>query len=229
MGSPDSETSVPLDDKEFGTLDNTSTPDRDDQIHSDSSPDPGPHDWAQYTLRKRPWQRRVTPFSQIVEAKFRGNGTREDPFIVQWLNDDAENPKGFSTTFKWLMTFLLAFTTLCVSLASSAYTGAAGLIIREFHCSREVFLLGLSLMVAGFAIGPLVWAPLSEAVARREIVLLALLLYIVFTAVCAAAQDIATMIVLRFFCGTFGSAVFVIPGGQLSDIFEAEQRGSEYF
>ncbi|ETI23718.1 hypothetical protein G647_05523 [Cladophialophora carrionii CBS 160.54] len=190
-----------------------------------TSLDPGLQDWTKYTLRKRPWRRRVTDFKQIVEAKYRGSGTPGDPFVVQWLDHDPENPKNYSSLFKWLMTFLLAFMTLCVSLASSAYTGAAGLIIPEFHCSHEVFLLGLSLMVAGFALGPLMWAPLSEAVSRRDILLIALGLYIIFTAVCAAAQSITALIILRLLCGTMGSAAFVIPGGQLSDMFEAEQRG----
>jgi MFS family permease len=165
----------------------------------------------------------VTDFERIVEAKYRGSGTVGDPFVVQWLDHDPENPKSYSNLFKWLMTFLLAFMTLCVSLASSAYTGAAGLIIPDFQCSREVFLLGLSLMVMGFALGPLMWAPLSEAVSRRSILLIALGLYIIFTAVCAAAQSITALIILRLLCGTFGSAVFVIPPGQISDMFEAEQ------
>jgi hypothetical protein len=70
---------------------------------------------------------------RIVEAKYRGSGTVGDPFVAQWLDHDPENPKSYSTLFKWLMTFLLAFMTLCVSLASSAYTGAAGLIIPDFQ------------------------------------------------------------------------------------------------
>ncbi|EXJ62420.1 hypothetical protein A1O7_02855 [Cladophialophora yegresii CBS 114405] len=189
------------------------------------STDRGLQDWSPYTLRKRPWRRRVTDFSHIVEAKYRGSGTPRDPFVVQWLDHDPENPKNYSNLFKWLMTFLLAFMTLCVSLASSAYTGAAGLIIPEFHCSHEVYLLGLSLMVAGFALGPLMWAPLSEAVSRRDVLLVALGLYIIFTAVCAAAQNITALVILRLLCGTLGSAAFVIPGGQISDMFEAEQRG----
>lgn len=190
-----------------------------------STQHPEPSDWSKHTLRKRPWRRRVTEFTHIVEARYRGSGTQGDPFIVQWLDHDPENPKNFSNLFKWTITFLLAFMTLCTSLASSAYTGAAGQIIPEFHCSTEVFLLGLSLMVIGFAVGPLVWAPLSEAIARRDILLIAFGIYIIFTAVCAAAHDIATLIVLRFLSGTFGSAAFVIPAGQISDMFEAEQRG----
>jgi hypothetical protein len=46
-----------------------------------------------------------------------------------------------------------------------------------------------------------------------------------WTALCAAAQNISTLIVFRLLSGAFGSVCLVIPVGQLSDIFEAEQRG----
>ncbi|EXJ90463.1 hypothetical protein A1O1_03566 [Capronia coronata CBS 617.96] len=186
---------------------------------------PAPIDWSQHTLRKRPWRPRVTEFAKIADHKYRGSGTPADPYIVQWLDDDPENPISYNVGLKVGITGLVAFMTLCVSLASSAYTGAAKHVIHDFHCSEEVFLLGLSFMVLGFAVGPLVWAPLSEAVGRRHIVLVSLLFYILWTAVCAAAQNIATLIVFRFFCGTIGSAVFVIPGGQIADLWEADQRG----
>ncbi|KAH0846209.1 hypothetical protein AYO21_11072 [Fonsecaea monophora] len=216
--------SAPFDEKR----DVTTTTDQDSQpplSHSSAEQDPTQTNWSQYTLPKRPWRRRVTDFGKIMEARYRGNGLPEDPYIVQWLDHDPENPMSYSIWFKCVMTFLLAFMTLCVSLASSAYTGAAGLLIPEFHCSDEVFLLGLSLMVLGFAVGPLLWAPLAEAVSRRDILLIALAFYVMWTAVCATAQNITTLIVLRFLCGTFGSAAFVIPAGQLSDMWEAKYRG----
>ena len=212
--------SFDIDEKPLDAAADTGNTNHSDPIPLEPSADRQCPNYSQYTLQKRPWRRRVTDFTSISETKYRGSGTPGDPFIVQWLDNDQENPKNFSNLFKWTMTMLLAFLTLCVSLASSAYTGAALLIIKDFHCSREVFLLGLSFMVFGFALGPLLWAPISEAIGRREILFIALAGYIIFTGVCAAAQDITTLIVIRFLCGTFGSAVFVIPVGQLSDIFE---------
>ncbi|OAP61372.1 hypothetical protein AYL99_03575 [Fonsecaea erecta] len=223
--------SVPVDEKPLGVdikESSSSTIDRESHTPSPTSIEQDATtttDWSQYTLRRRPWRRRVTDFADIVAARYSGGGTSDDPYIVQWLDHDPENPMTFGIWFKCWMTILLAFMTLCVSLASSAYTGAAELIIREFHCSTEVFLLGLSFMVMGFAIGPLLWAPLAEAISRRDILLVALAFYIVWTAVCATAQNIATLIVFRLLCGTFGSAVFVIPAGQLSDMWDARERG----
>lgn len=160
-----------------------------------------------------------------MQAKYRGSGTPEDPFIVAWLDDDAENPKMYSNWRKWLITFLVSVACLCVSLSSSGYTGAARLIMGAFDCSEEVFLLGLALMVLGFALGPLVWGPLSEALGRRHVFVGTLFFYTVWTAVCAAAQNIHTLIIFRLFCGTIGSSAFVVPSGQVADMFEAKQRG----
>jgi hypothetical protein len=179
----------------------------------------------EHTLKKHPWRRAVTDFSYIIDSQCEGHGTEQDPYIVHWLEDDPENPKTYNNLFKWTMTLLTAQMTLCVSLASSAYIGARELLLEEFGCSNEVFLVGLSVMVFGFTAGSLIWAPICEVWGRREVFLAAMVLYIIFTAACAAAQDIATLIVLRFFCGTIGGAAFVVPGGLLSDLFEAEQRG----
>ncbi|EXJ80912.1 hypothetical protein A1O3_07200 [Capronia epimyces CBS 606.96] len=194
-------------------------------VTGDGDHDHTPVDWSQHTLRKRLWRPQVTDFRKIAEHKYHGAGTLADPYIVQWLDDDPENPKSYALGRKIAITALVAFMTLCVSLASSAYTGAARHVIQAFHCSEEVFLLGLSLMVLGFALGPLVWAPLSETLGRRNIILVTLCFYIMWTAVCAAAQNIQTLIVFRLLCGTIGSASFVIPGGQIADMFEADQRG----
>lgn len=182
-------------------------------------------DWSQYTLKRRPWRPCVTDFNRIIEAKYRGNGTPSDPYIVQWLDKDPSNPKNYSMKRKCILSALLAFMTLCISLASSAYTGATESIMAEFHCSQEVFLLGLTFFVLGFGTGPLIFAPLSEALGRRNILMLSMVFYTVWTGICIAAQNIQSLIVFRALAGAIGSPAFVLPGGQIADMFEAEHRG----
>ena len=59
----------------------------------------------------------------------------------------------YSKTKKWCITMLVAIATLAVAFVSSAYSGGADEVIREFQISQEVFVLGTSLFVLGFAIG----------------------------------------------------------------------------
>jgi MFS family permease len=79
-------------------------------------------------------------------------------------------------------------------------------------------------MVLGYAIGPLVWGPLSETIGRRYVFLWSYVFYVLWTCLCAAAQNIQTLIVFRFLAGTFGSSALCIPGGQIADMFSNERR-----
>ncbi|KAI9933675.1 hypothetical protein MW887_008148 [Aspergillus wentii] len=180
---------------------------------------------SSHSLPKRPWRVNVTDFQRIVAYPYRGSGTTDDPYIVEWLENDPENPKDYSETLRWSVTALIATMTLCVALASSAYSGSIGSLLEQFQCSEEVIILGLSLMVLGYAAGPLLWAPISESAGRRNIFLLSYAGYTIFTAACCASQNVWTLIILRFFTGLFGSSALCIPGGQIADMFSAELRG----
>lgn len=46
-----------------------------------------------------------------------------------------------------------------------------------------------------------------------------------FSGSCAAAQNIESLIILRFFAGAFGSSPLTNSGGVISDLFNAKQRG----
>ena len=56
---------------------------------------------------------------------------------------------------------------MAVALTTSAYTAPAKELKSDFGMSQEVFELGLSLFVLGFAVGPIFWGPLSELYGRQ--------------------------------------------------------------
>lgn len=98
----------------------------------------------------------VTP--EVEKWDYQGSGTEEDPYVVGWIDNDPRNPMLYTKTKKWALTMLVAIATLAVAFVSSAYSGGSDQIIREFHETTEVFTLGTSIFVLGFAIGPLFWA-----------------------------------------------------------------------
>ena len=57
---------------------------------------------------------------------------------------------------------MLGYTTLTAAFASSIFSAATFAVAAQFGVSTEVGILGLSLYVLGFALGPICWAPLSE-------------------------------------------------------------------
>ena len=112
------------------------------------------------------------------------------------------------------------------TLASSIYSAGVVQIAQEFHVGTQVSTLGISLMLFGFGLGPLIWAPLSELYGRKPAVLVPYFLAAIFSFGTATAKDIQTIMLTRFFAGFFGSAPITNTGGVLSDIFTAQQRGA---
>lgn len=165
----------------------------------------------------------VTP--AVLHHVYAGRGTLQDPYVVEFIPNDPRDPMGFSMWKKWAITLLVALVTLAVAFTSSAYTGGIEQIITEFGTSQEVAILGVSLFVLGFAIGPLLWAPLSEMYGRQLLLFITYGALTAFNAGAAGSQNIQTLIILRFFAGAFGSSPLTNVGGVIADMFPASQRG----
>lgn len=97
-------------------------------------------------------------------------------------------------------------------------------LMIHFNASQTLITAGVSLYVLGFAVGPLFWAPLCEIYGRQIIFVVSFGVYVVFSAACTADSGIATLLVLRFFCGTFGSSPLTNAGGVISDVFRPDER-----
>ncbi|KAK3059584.1 hypothetical protein LTS18_010497, partial [Coniosporium uncinatum] len=130
----------------------------------------------------------LTP--DIANYPYKGAGTDEDPYVVTWIDHDPRNPFLWSELQKWTYAIAMAFATLAVSLCSSAYSGGIEGIIMEFHTSQEVVTLGLSLFVLGFALGPLIFAPMSELFGRQYLYFGTFAAFAVFNAGCAGVTNI---------------------------------------
>jgi multidrug resistance protein len=162
---------------------------------------------------------------RVLNYQYGGSGTEDNPYLVEFIPGDPRNPMEFPQWKKWFITLTVAVATLAVAFASSAYTGGIEEIIIEFGCSQEIATLGVSLFVLGFAIGPLLWAPLSELYGRQVLFSSTYLALTVFNAGAAGSNSIATLIILRFLAGTFGSSPLTNAGGVIADMFRANQRG----
>lgn len=165
----------------------------------------------------------VTP--EILHWNYDGSGTDEDPYVVTWIDNDPRNPMTWPDWKKWCITALVAIATLAVAFVSSAYSGGVVEILEQFQCSKEVATLGVSLFVLGFAVGPLLWAPLSELFGRQILYITTYAGLTAFNAGAAGSQNIWTLIILRFFAGAIGSSPLTNAGGAIADMFPAKQRG----
>ncbi|KAK5072429.1 hypothetical protein LTR51_005065 [Lithohypha guttulata] len=161
----------------------------------------------------------------VINHKYKGNGTEEDPYVVEFIPNDPRNPMEFGQVKKWFIVMTMAVATLAVAFVSSAYSGATRQVIQEFGISQEVSVLGISLFVLGFAIGPLLWAPLSEIYGRQILFAGTYMMLTIFNAAAAGVKTPYGLIILRFLAGTFGSSPLTNAGGVIADLMAANQRG----
>ena len=85
-----------------------------------------------------------------------------DRTIIDWSEGDSDNPLNWSTGKKFFVTFQICFLTFSVYIGSAIYTAGILGVTEEFHVSRVAATLGLTLFVAGYGTGPMIWAPMSE-------------------------------------------------------------------
>ncbi|RMD41239.1 hypothetical protein DV735_g3914, partial [Chaetothyriales sp. CBS 134920] len=141
-------------------------------------------------------------------------------WLVDWDGPgDRMNPKNMSTGRKWSIVAILAWSSYCVTNASSLYTTIYNQMDAEFGNSRIVGTLGLTTFIFGTGLAPMILGPLSEFYGRRPVYVFGYLGFLIWMIPCAVAQNIQTMIIARFFDGLCGSAFLSIVGGSIGDMF----------
>ncbi|KAH8704752.1 major facilitator superfamily domain-containing protein [Talaromyces proteolyticus] len=154
-----------------------------------------------------------------------GNGVAasDTEIVVKWDENDPENPRNMSWGRRWLITVFIALGSICVTCTSSMYVMTYKQITKEFGCSNEVATVGLTTYIFGLGIGPLFLAPLSEFYGRRRIYLVSFTFFVIWMIPCAVAQNIQTMLVVRFFSGLSGAAFLSVAGGTVGDMFNRHE------
>ena len=146
--------------------------------------------------------------------------------IVEFVEDDKQNPKNFGTGRKWMITVVLGIICFVVALGSAIVTGDLEGPAATFGVSEEVIILAsVTMFVLGFGFGPCIFAPLSEEVGRKPIYSVTLFLGVIFIIPCGLAQNIATLLVCRLIDGLAFSAPMTLIGGSLADIWKDSERG----
>ncbi|KAJ5732329.1 Efflux pump bik6 [Penicillium malachiteum] len=139
--------------------------------------------------------------------------------------DDPYHPLNWSFRKKVITTMLYGLTTCWITFASAIFSAAIEPVKAEFHVNSEIAASGVSLIVFGFGLGPLIWAPLSEVYGRKWVVIVPYFIAAAFSFGSATAKDTQTLLITRFFAGFFGSAPVTNTGGVLADIWAPQQRG----
>ncbi|WRT68612.1 uncharacterized protein IL334_005590 [Kwoniella shivajii] len=148
-----------------------------------------------------------------------------DPWSVQFEPGDKANPKNWGVLYRWVLTGIAGLLVLNSTFASSSPSGIVQDMEEYFGFSQEVAVLTISLFVAGYCIGPIVWGPLSESYGRRPIFILSFIVYTGMQVGCALSKNTASILIFRLLGGIFASAPLTNSGALLADIWDGDHRG----
>ncbi|KAL6299148.1 MFS general substrate transporter [Sparassis latifolia] len=165
------------------------------------------------------------PEHKANQALEKERDTDVPDYEVRFDADDPDNPKNWSLAYRWYLTMVAGLLVMNATFASAAPTGVVPNLIEYFKFSKEVATATISLFVAGYCVGPLVWGPLSEQIGRRPIFILTFIVYTGFQVGCALSRNVASILIFRFLGGVFAAAPLSNSGALMSDIWDAGRRG----
>lgn len=143
--------------------------------------------------------------------------------VLEWNSpSDPRNPKNWSKSKKWFVTFTTGYLSLIVSLGCSLYAADSLKLILFFGCTEQQVLAGITVYLVGLSLAPIIGAPLSEKIGRKWIYVGMVPTSMAFIAGTIAARNIETLLVCRFFTGLFGSPVLVIAAGTIADLWDLD-------
>ena len=186
---------------------------------------------------------RAPPSHQIGQENL-DPSEKNNLYIVSWYGDHdpevsvhqrrerwpnltpKQNPRSWSQAKKFFVTFEICLLTTSVYIGSSIFTAGIEDFMKEFQVSQVVATLGLTLFVAGYGLGPMIWAPMSEipAIGRNPVYIGTLVFFVVFQLGVALPANLGMFLAFRFLTGFFGSPVLATGGATLGDIYSPRKR-----
>ena len=125
------------------------------------------------------------------------------------------------------LTTLLAVLTGLGPISMDMYLPSLPAIERILEAPTARVQLTIASYLLGFAVGQVIWGPISDRRGRRPVLLAALVLYAVATLVCAAAQSIDTLIAARLLQAIGGSGSIVLARAMVRDLYSGVRAGRE--
>ena len=145
---------------------------------------------------------------------------------LQSIANGVQNPMNWSTPKKFLVTFLICQLTFSVYIGSAIYSAGTMGVMEQFHVSQVAATLGLTLFVAGYGLGPMIWAPMSEIpqIGRNPVYIGTLVVFVFFQFAVIYAKNFGMLLAFRFLTGFFGSPVLATGGASLGDMYRPAKR-----
>lgn len=134
------------------------------------------------------------------------------------------SPQQWPSHRKNIILALACIATFLTAYSAGAYSPAVPAIADDLRATQLGTLAGITTFCVGFALAPMVLAPVSEAFGRRPVLVVSGLVFVVFQAVCSVMPDLGGMLVARLLVGTGGSVFSSVTGGVIADVWAKEDR-----
>jgi MFS transporter, DHA1 family, multidrug resistance protein len=126
------------------------------------------------------------------------------------------------------LTAMLALLTAVGPLSVDMYLPSLPDIGRELAASPAQVQLTISFYLVGFALGQIVYGPLSDRHGRKPILLAALALFSTAGLACAFAWSIEVLIIARLFQAFGGAGAVVLARAIVRDLYSEARAGREF-
>ncbi|HVB89201.1 MAG TPA: multidrug effflux MFS transporter, partial [Beijerinckiaceae bacterium] len=125
------------------------------------------------------------------------------------------------------LTVLLASATALGSLSNDMYVPSLPAIARDLHAGAEQTQFTLSAFLVGFAIGQIVYGPLSDKLGRKPVLLAGFALFLLATVGCMLARSIEALVAARIAQSLGASGPIIIARAIVRDLYEGPRAGRE--
>lgn len=125
-----------------------------------------------------------------------------------------------------LFLFVLVALTALGPMSMQIFLPALPAIRNEFAITGAAAQATLSVSMLAIALSTLIYGPLSDRFGRRPIVIFGLVVYLVGSAICAAAPDIWTLVMGRALQGAGGASGMVLARAIVRDVYSRERSAA---
>lgn len=139
-------------------------------------------------------------------------------------SDDPEHPHNWPSLKKFGCLMAINLMIFAVSFSSSIFGTASKALRDEFDVSNLVVHLGVALFVAGFAVGPLFFAPMSDILGHLSPCALGFVVCGLLQIPLALSNNFTVILICRFLAGAFGSSMVACGSGMTAEMYEPLPR-----
>ncbi|KAK2039001.1 major facilitator superfamily transporter [Colletotrichum somersetense] len=162
-----------------------------------------------------------TSLPELVDISIRSQSKPAVPDLARYTS-----PLQWPHARKYLMLALSCVATFLTAYTAGSYSPPSSIMAGDLGTSQLKVLVGITTFCIGFALSPMILAPLSEIYGRYPVFVIAGVVYVVFQAVCSVAPNLAAMLIARFFVGVGGSVFSSVIGGVIADLWAKDQRNT---